>query len=111
MKEGDSMFDEVIETRVSTDGKLEVDKSEEAQEMEASVVEMQSAWAGFKKANGDYPIAVWGYEWWKALMWLSCAENRLKEAFLGRDRSPGSIKQYHRWRLSVCDGRPFRTNA
>jgi hypothetical protein len=28
-------------------------------------------------------------------MWLSCAENRLKEAFCGRDRSPRSVALYH----------------
>jgi hypothetical protein len=42
---------------------------------------------------------------------LALAEDHLKEQFLGRDRSPKSIAQYHRWRLSLCDGRPFRANA
>ena len=111
----ETLFDEIITTRLAPNGTLEPSVKSDfsaAQEMEISVAEMQSAWADFKKANGDqYPIAVWTYNWWKALMWLSCAENRLKEAFCGRDRSPASIKQYHRWRLSVCDGRPYRTNA
>ena len=111
----ETLFDEIIKTRLAPDGTLETSVKSDfaaAQEMEISVAEMQRAWADFKKANGDqYPIAVWTYNWWKALMWLSCAENRLKEAFCGRDRSPASIKQYHRWRLSVCDGRPYRTNA
>ena len=111
----ETLFDEIITTRLAPDGTLETSVKFDfaaAQEMEISVTEMQSAWADFKKANGDqYPIAVWTYNWWKALMWLSCAENRLKESFCGRDRSPASIKQYHRWRLSVCDGRPYRTNA
>ena len=113
MENDETMFDEIVRTEIKPDGTVEASLAENsAQEMEISVAEMQSAWADFKKANGDqYPTAVWTYDWWKALMWLSCAENRLKEAFLGRDRTPASIKQYHRWRLSLCDGRPFRTNA
>ena len=112
----ETLFDEIITTRLAPDGTVEASVKTDfaaTQEMEISVAEMQSAWADFKKANGDqYPIAVWTYDWWKALMWLSCAENRLKEAFCGRDRSPASIKQYHRWRLSVCDGRPYpKANA
>ena len=80
--------------------------------MAASVADMFKAWKDFKDANGDqYPIAVWTYNWWKALVYLALAEDHLKEQFLGRDRTPASIKQYHRWRLSLCDGRPFRANA
>ena len=113
MENDKTMFDEIVRTEIKPDGTVEASLVENsAQEMEISVAEMQSAWADFKKANGDqYPTAVWTYDWWKALMWLSCAENRLKEAFLGRDRTPASIKQYHRWRLSLCDGRPFRANS
>ena len=109
----DSMFDEIIETRVGADGKLEAGlKPDAAQEMEASVADMVKAWKDFKDANGDqYPIAVLTCNWWKALVYLALAEDHLKEQFLGRDRTPASIKQYHRWRLSLCDGRPFRTNA
>src|ERR1700688_4014711 len=106
--ENETLFDEIVRKEMKPDGTVEASLVDDAaQEMEISVAEMQSAWADFKKANGDqYPIAVWTYDWWKALMWLSCADNRLKEACCGRDRSPASIKQYHRWRLSVCDGRP-----
>ena len=115
MDKDETLFDEIVRTEIKPDGTLEPSVKSDfaaAQEIENSMAEMQSAWADFKKANGDqYPIAVWTYEWWRALMWLSCAENRLKEAFLGRDRSPASIRQYHRWRLSVCDKRPFRTNS
>ena len=114
MENDETMFDEIVRTEIKPDGTVEASLVENsALDMEISVAEMQSAWADFKKANGDqYPTAVWTYDWWKALMWLSCAENRLKEAFLGRDRTPASVKQYHRWRLSVCDGRPYpKANA
>ena len=86
MENDETMFDEIVRTEIKPDGTVEASLVENsAQEMEISVAEMQSAWADFKKANGDqYPTAVWTYDWWKALMWLSCAENRLKEAFCGR---------------------------
>jgi hypothetical protein len=112
-KTEDSLFDEIVETRIAPDGTVEATLVEDAaQEMAASLADMVKAWKDFKDANGDqYPIAVWTYNWWKALVYLALAEDHLKEQFLGRDRSPASIKQYHRWRLSLCDGRPFRANA
>jgi hypothetical protein len=111
----ETLFDEIIMTRLAPDGKLQASLKPDfaaAQEMEAVVADMVKAWKDFKDANGDqYPKAVWGYNWWKALVYLALAEDHLKEQFLGRDRSPKSIAQYHRWRLSLCDGRPFRGNA
>ena len=113
MENDKTMFDEIVRTEVKPDGTVEASLVEDpAQEMEASVADMVKAWQDFKVANGDqYPVAVWTYDWWKALVYLALAEDHLKEQFLGRDRSPASVKQYHRWRLSLCDGRPFRTNA
>jgi hypothetical protein len=109
----DSMFGEIVETKISSDGKLEVVAlaPDAEQEKEDAVADMVKSWKDFKDANGDYPIAVWGYQWWRALMHLSLAEDRLKEAFLGRDRSPASVKQYHKWRLKMIDGRRYRTDA
>lgn len=112
MENDETLFDEIVRTEVKHDGRVEASLVEDpAQEMEASVADMVKAWQDFKVANGDYPIAVWGYAWWKALVYLALAEDHLKEQFLGTDRSPKSIAQYHRWRLSLCDGRPFRANA
>lgn len=110
----DSMFDEVVETKIAPDGTLDASlKPDDAQEMENAVAEMQAAWKDFRDANADGNSAAWGYGWWKSLMWLSCAENRLKEAFLGRDRCPASIKQYHRFRLRAVwnNNKPYRADA
>jgi hypothetical protein len=113
MENDKTMFDEIGRTEINPNGTVEASLVEDpAQEMAASVADMVKAWKDFKDANGDqYPIAVWTYNWWKALVYLALAEDHLKEQFLGRDRTPASIKQYHRWRLSLCDGRPFRANA
>lgn len=107
------MFDGLIRTTVKPDGEVEVEpvQPDAEQEMENAVADMVRSWKDFKDANSDYPIAVWGYEWWKCLCYLALAEDRLKEAFLGRDRSPASVKQYHRWRLKMIDGRRYRTDA
>jgi hypothetical protein len=112
MENDKTMFDEIVRTEIKPDGTVEASLVENsAQEMEDAVSEMVRCWKDFKDASADYPKGAWSYNWWKALVYLALSEDHLKEAFLGRDRSPASIRQYHRWRLSVCDGRPFRANA
>jgi hypothetical protein len=112
MEKNESLFDEIVRTEVKPDGTVEASLAPDAaQEMEAAVADLVRSWKDFKDANGDYPIAVWGYNWWKCLCYMALAEERLKEAFCGRDRSPASIKQYHRWRLKMIDGRRYRTDA
>jgi hypothetical protein len=111
-KTEDSLFDTIVETRIAPDGTVEASlKSDDAQEMENAVTEMQTAWKDFKDANGDHPLPIWENKWWTSLMWLSCAENRLKEAFCGRHRDPASIKQYHRFRLRVIWNKPMKWDA
>ena len=112
MENDETMFDEIVRTEIKPGGTVEASLVENsAQEMEAAAADMVKAWKDFKDASADYPKRAWSYEWWKALVYLALSEDHLKEAFLGRDRSPKSIAQYHRWRLSVCDGRPYRANA
>jgi hypothetical protein len=112
MEMDETLFDEIVRTEVKPDGTVEVSLAPDAaQEMEAAVADLLRSWKDFKDANGDYPIAVWGYQWWKCLCYLALAEDRLKEAFCGRDRSPASMKQYHKWRLKMIDGRRYRTDA
>jgi len=105
------MFDEIAEVHVSPDGTVEATLVDDAaQEMENAVTEMARAWQNFRNAEAEGSSAVHGYRWWRAMMWLSCAENRLKEAFCGRDRSPRSVAMYHRWRMSVL-GRKGHSRA
>ena len=111
-KTEDSLFDEIVETRITPDGRVEASlKPDAEQEMEDALADMLRSWKDFKDANRDYPIAVWGNQWWKCLCYLALAEDRLKEAFLGRDRSPASIRQYHRWRLKMINGRRYRADT
>jgi hypothetical protein len=112
MENDKTMFDEIVRTEINPAGAAEASLVENpAQDMDDAVKEMVRCWKDFKDANPEYPMGVWSYQWWKALVYLALAEDHLKEQFLGRDRTPASVKQYHRWRLSLCDGRPFRTNA
>ena len=112
MENDETLFDKIVRTGIKPDGTVEASLVEDAaQEMAASAQDMVKAWQDFKDASADYPKGAWSYNWWKALVYLALAEDHLKEAFLGRDRSPKSVAQYHRWRLSLCDGRPFRANA
>jgi hypothetical protein len=106
------MFDEIVQTEIKADGTVEVSLVEDsAQEMENAVGEMKAAWRDFRDVNAENPAAYHTYKWWKALMWLSCAENRLKEAFCGRDRSPCSIALYHHWRMRIIGNRDLRADA
>ena len=111
-KTEDSLFDEIVETRIAPDGTRGGEPQARRRAGDGgAVADMVRSWKDFKDANGDYPIAVWGYQWWKCLCYLALAEDRLKEAFCGRDRSPASMKQYHKWRLKMVDGRRYRTDA
>jgi hypothetical protein len=106
------MFDEIAVVRVAPDGTVEATLVDHAaQEMESAVAEMTKAWRDFRDADAEGPAACHSYKWWKALMWLSCAENRLKEALCGRDRSPRSVALYHRWRMRIVGGKGLRADA
>jgi hypothetical protein len=106
MENDETMFDEIVRTEIKPDGMVEASLVDDtAQEMKDAVVDMQRSWKEFRELS-DSPIAAHNYNWWKALMYLSFAEDRLKEAFLGRDRSPASVKQFHRWRLRIIFGWP-----
>jgi hypothetical protein len=111
-KTEDSLFDEMVETRIAPDGTLEAGlKSDAEQEMENAVADMARSWREFRDLNVKGPYVIHDYAWWKALVYLSLAEDRLKEAFCGRDRSPASIRQYHKFRLKMITGKRYRTDA
>ena len=112
MENDETIFDEIVRTEIKPDGTVEASlKPDAEQEMESAVADIVRCWKDFKEINGDYPIAAWGYEWWKRLCYLALAEDHPKEAFCWRDRSPVSVKQFHRWRLKLLDGRPYRADA
>jgi hypothetical protein len=108
----DSMFDEIAEVTVSPDGMVEASLvPDSAQEMENAVADMARSWREFRDINAEGPIAIHDYAWWKALVYLSLAEDCLKTAFCGRDRSPRSIKAYYKFRLKMVTGKRYRTDA
>jgi hypothetical protein len=112
MEKDETLFDEIVRTEIKPDGTVEASLVDDAaQEMKAAAQDMVRCWEDFKAASPEYPKGAWSCQWWRALVLLALAEHRLKEGFLGRDRSPKSVAQYHKWRLSLCDKRPFRSNA
>src|SRR5271155_1003467 len=58
-------------------------------------------WKDFRNLNVEGPCAIHDDKWWKALQWLALADSKLKDMFVGSDRSPRSIRIYHRYRLSI----------
>ena len=112
----ESMFDEVVETHVGKDGSVEAKLvSPSAEEMEEAVADFVKSAREFRDLNSRPDAATAperpGILWWRALEWLALADSRLKDVFCGRDRSPRSIRQFHKFRLKMIAGRRYRTDA
>ena len=115
----ESMFDEVIETSIKPDGEVEVKvlESSAEQEMAEAIEELQHAWKQFKETD-NRPNAphhpAHRIEWWRAVDALGVADGRAREAFLGRQRDPVSVRLYAKWRehwLTKIGGEYYRPNA
>jgi len=113
------MFDEEIATLIKTDGTVEQKKwlaedALQAEEAEAAVADLVRSWRRFKEIDASVAAtsgAQLGIEWWRCLEYLALADSRLKDVFCGRDRSPNSIKQFHKYKLKLIDGKHYRTDA
>lgn len=107
------MFDQITETRIEPDGKVTV-TNVPAEEVENAVADFVWSVREFGDLNSRGDIATdlnAGTRWWRALEYLALADSRLRKCFCGRDRSPASVRLYHRFRLKMIDGRRYRTNA
>jgi hypothetical protein len=117
------MFDEQIETKIASDGTVEtkrlvtdeetIRQMEAEQEMERAVGDLVTSAREFfemrSESASDYERP--GIVWWRRLEALTLADSRLKDAFCGRDRSPRSIRAYHRFKLKMVSGRRYRVDA
>lgn len=97
----ESMFDEVTEVTVQSDGEVEVTPVYDAKQVEDAVADFIRFERDFREINSRRdaatdPSRFPGMEWWKRLAWLSLADDRLKDIFCGRDRSPRSIATYRK---------------
>jgi hypothetical protein len=107
------MFDEIVQTEIKADGTVEVSLVEDSAQ-ENAVADFVRSWRRFNEIDASVAAtsgANLGVEWWRCLEYLALADSRLKDAFCGRDRSPRSIKQYHKYRLKLIDGKHYRTDA
>src|ERR1700741_2581906 len=118
------MFDEVTTTKVEmVNGKPRVSDEQtiaqiDAQEMENACADLVHSWRRFKEIDNRPGAATgpkleverWGRveRRWVAVGW---AEGSLKERFLGRDRSPASIRQYAKSRRKMVLSERYRTDA
>ena len=107
------MFDEVKEVRVDmVNGKPRVTDEQtvaeiDAQEMENAVADLVRSWRRFREIDASVAAtsgAQLGIEWWRSLQHLALADSRMKEAFLGGDRSPRSIRLCHSYKLRLIEG-------
>jgi hypothetical protein len=103
----DSMFDEIT---VTPDGTVEVTM----QEVKSATHDLICSWKQFKGIDATVAAtssAQLGIEWWRALQFLALADSRLKEAFIGGDRSRASQRLYHRYKLKLIDNQSFGEDA
>lgn len=111
-----TMFDELVSTKIEG-GKVTVETevlSPDPEEVENAVADLVRSWRRFKEMDASVAATSGpqlGIEWWRAVEHLALADSRLKEVFCGPDRSPRSIRQYHKYKLKLIDGRRYRTDA
>lgn len=103
----ESLFDELIETRLKPDGEVTTVEGD-TKEMSDSIDELTQAWKRFRDFDTRHPGAALDPEhalhWWRLCEFLMLANNRTKDAFLGRDRSPRSVRQHDAFRRQLLRG-------
>jgi len=110
-----NLFDEEISTLIKSDGTVEqkrmlLDDILHSEEAESAVADFLTSWKRFDKLRDD-GIGHHANSWWVALELLALADSRLKTVFTGDRRDPVSLKQYHKYRGKLIDGRRYRTDA
>ena len=115
----ETMFDEI--TKVETvNGKPRVTEEKtaaqiDAEEMEHAVEDFVRSWRRYReierRSNDAALDPAHEIEWWRRVEALGLADARMKQAFLGCDRSPASIKQYAKFRRKMVTGERYRADA
>lgn len=105
------MLDEIREGRMVygkpyvTDEQTVADM--DAEEAKAAVTDLLRSWRRFREIDMSVAAtsgAQLGIEWWRCLQYLALADSRLKEIFIGGDRSPRSIRLFHQYKLRLIEG-------
>ena len=103
----DSMFDEITEVHVKPDGTVEAQLvGGSAEEMENAVGEFVRSWRRWKEidpAMATSPRPHRHRSGGEPPEWLMLADNRMKDAFCGRDRSKRSIALYQEYKLTLIE--------
>ena len=112
----ESLLDELVETTFKPDEEGEVKTVEgDAKEMQEASDELLQAGKRFRDFDTRHPGAALDSEhalrWWRLCEFLMLANNRTKDVFLGRDRSPRSVRQHDKFRRTLLLGEPYRTDA
>jgi hypothetical protein len=100
--------------RISDAETLKELEASEAKELEEALAEFLCRTKAFIQMNDPFvhmDVGRPGVEWWWALEWLALSESRLKQAFCGNDRRPQIVRQYHKWKLKMLEGKRYRTDA
>ena len=110
-----NLFDEEISTVIKSDGTVEqkrmlLDDMLQSDEAENAVEEFLTSWKRFDKLK-ETEIDHKANSWWVALEYLALADTRLKTVFTGDRRDPAAIKQFHKYRGKLIDGKRYRTDA
>ncbi len=115
------MFDELVETKISGDGKVTAKRyitdeetlaEMEIQEASEALVVAERKWEKIDaRAKAEKGIAENLCEWFDALEARYQADKKLWLLFVGKDRSPKSNKMYCEYRKMLLSGGKLRGNA
>jgi len=109
------MFDELVETKISGDGKVTLKRLVADEEMEKASEALVAAERKFEKidriakAQREVPDNL--CEWFDALEERYQAEKRLWGLFTAGDRSPRTGRMYLQFREALLSGRSTRADA
>lgn len=116
-----TLFNQITTTKVEmANGKSRVTDEQtivemDAREMEDALAELTQAWRRFREYDRKHPDAALdpehGLHWWRLAEYLMLANNRTKDAFLGRHRDPVSVRQHDKIRRKILLGERYRTDA
>lgn len=103
----ESRFDEVVETIIKPNGEVKL-VSPSPEEVETAVTDFVNSEREFRLLHSRPDAATDpgrpSILWWRAFELLAFADSRLRDIFCGPDRSPASINQFHKYKLSLISG-------
>jgi len=107
------MFDELVETKISGDGKVAVKRHASDEEFQEACDQFVIAEKRFSKINLHVRLhdSADTSEWWGAVERRYTCEKKVWEIFTAGERSPQMAKLYLKFRDALLAGKSLRAHA